>query len=162
MAKSGPKPKDIDLVKVEALARIGCPDKDIAMVMGVTWEWFSKLKNHSSMRHEIVHALEKGRANGRSSLRRAQWELALKGNATMLIWLGKNELGQSDIPHPHAFSSDELSLRGDLKVSWEPVTMALLRGSAESSTSSFSPSKPSSSQPSPATESAESEGMSPS
>ena len=30
------------------------------------------------------------------SLRRKQYEVALSGNPSMLIWLGKNVLGQSD------------------------------------------------------------------
>jgi hypothetical protein len=34
--------------------------------------------------------------NGRISLRREQWKLAQKGNASMLIWLGKQWLGQTD------------------------------------------------------------------
>jgi hypothetical protein len=33
---------------------------------------------------------------GKSSLRRAQWKAALAGNPTMLIWLGKQKLGQRD------------------------------------------------------------------
>jgi hypothetical protein len=40
--------------------------------------------------------IAKGRAEGRTSLRRKQWELAMGGNATMLIFLGKNMLGQTD------------------------------------------------------------------
>ena len=35
-------------------------------------------------------------SNGRISLRRAQFRAALGGNATLLIWLGKNFLGQSE------------------------------------------------------------------
>ena len=35
-------------------------------------------------------------ANGKASLRRAQWKAALNGNTTMLVWLGKQELGQND------------------------------------------------------------------
>ena len=37
-------------------------------------------------------------AGGKTSLRRHQFELAKKGNATMLIWLGKQYLGQTDRP----------------------------------------------------------------
>jgi hypothetical protein len=33
---------------------------------------------------------------GRISLRRAQWQNALGGNATLQIWLGKQHLGQRD------------------------------------------------------------------
>jgi len=35
-------------------------------------------------------------SKGKTSLRRAQYELAMKGNCTMLIWLGKQHLEQSD------------------------------------------------------------------
>ena len=40
--------------------------------------------------------LAKGRSEGKRRLRKAQIALALKGNATMLIWLGKQMLGQQD------------------------------------------------------------------
>ena len=32
----------------------------------------------------------------RGSLRAKQFELAMRGNPTMLVWLGKQELGQTD------------------------------------------------------------------
>jgi len=35
-------------------------------------------------------------ANGRASLRRAQFKAALSGNTTMMIWLGKQYLQQTD------------------------------------------------------------------
>lgn len=35
-------------------------------------------------------------ANGKVSLRRAQYKAAMKGNPAMLIWLGKQQLGQTD------------------------------------------------------------------
>lgn len=37
------------------------------------------------------------RQNGCISLRRKQYQEAMKGNITMLIWLGKQYLGQSDV-----------------------------------------------------------------
>jgi hypothetical protein len=40
----------------------------------------------------------KGREDVKMSLRRAQLQLALNGNPTMLIWLGKQLLGQQDAP----------------------------------------------------------------
>ena len=39
---------------------------------------------------------KKGDRNARASLRREQQRLALKGDRTMLIWLGKQRLGQHD------------------------------------------------------------------
>ena len=45
---------------------------------------------------EIQEELLKGRGGRRLSLKRAQWKSAMGGNVAMLIWLGKQDLGQSD------------------------------------------------------------------
>ena len=42
--------------------------------------------------------IEKGRAEGKKSLRRAQMEKALAGDVRMLIWMGKQYLDQKDTP----------------------------------------------------------------
>jgi len=42
--------------------------------------------------------LQKGRALRKCHLRLKQTEVALAGNPAMLIWLGKQELGQRNIP----------------------------------------------------------------
>lgn len=44
----------------------------------------------------FADVLKRYSASGKISLRRAQWESAKNGNATMQIWLGRNWLGQSD------------------------------------------------------------------
>jgi hypothetical protein len=41
-------------------------------------------------------AFEKGRSLLNSSLRRKQIQVAMSGNVTMLIWLGKQHLSQTD------------------------------------------------------------------
>jgi hypothetical protein len=45
---------------------------------------------------EHPSVIKRGRARLRKSLRRAQIKSALSGNSTMLVWLGKQYLGQSD------------------------------------------------------------------
>lgn len=45
---------------------------------------------------ETLAAYENGKAQGRRSLRRAQMKAALRGNPTMLIWMGKQILEQRD------------------------------------------------------------------
>jgi hypothetical protein len=40
--------------------------------------------------------MERGKAKGRISMRRAQLRILENGNATMAIWLGKQYLGQTD------------------------------------------------------------------
>ena len=104
--KTGPKPKipvDIPIPhicvgrdktpvnpkEVYQLAAIGCKDTEIC-------DWIGIDKN--TLSYNFATELLKGRENLKQSLRQAQIKLALGGNATMLIWLGKNLLGQSDNP----------------------------------------------------------------
>jgi hypothetical protein len=49
-------------------------------------------------------AVERGRSNGKLNLRRRQLKKAEEGDGTMLVWLGKNMLGQADkaeVKHSH-------------------------------------------------------------
>lgn len=79
--------KDLDGSQVHRLASIGTPVKDIAYVLQTTEEIL-----HDHFRQE----LDAGSAEKRVRLRQKQLELALSGNVTMLIWLGKQYLGQAD------------------------------------------------------------------
>lgn len=55
------------------------------------------------LREAFGHHIRIGRAQGRTALRRKQWQKAMQGNVTMLIHLGKNELGQNDVvDHKHS------------------------------------------------------------
>ena len=92
-AKRGPKPRVIDYDQVERLAMIQCPDSEIAYVIGFTPEGFCKRKQSDP---ELVQRLEKGKEGGRASLRRMQFKAAEGGDKTMLVWLGKQYLGQRD------------------------------------------------------------------
>jgi hypothetical protein len=74
---------------VERLAQMGCKDSEIA-------DWFGVDEN--TLRYNFSVELLKGKLALNQSLRQAQIRLALSGNATMLIWLGKNILGQSESP----------------------------------------------------------------
>ena len=75
--------------EVIKLASIGCKDMEIA-------DWFGI--SNDTLRYNFAVELLKGRESLKQSLRRSQIKLALSGNAVMLIWLGKNILGQSDNP----------------------------------------------------------------
>jgi hypothetical protein len=107
-SKTGPKPKKlkeatytgievgrgenkkiIDPNEVYKLASIGMKNSEIA-------EWFGI--DDSTLNYNFKQQLLKGKLNLNQSLRKAQISLALSGNATMLIWLGKNILGQSENP----------------------------------------------------------------
>lgn len=77
---------------IENLSRIMCTDEEIASILGCSRDIFYNVDNEELYRQ----AIEKGKAQGKQSLRRQQWELAKKGNASMLIWLGKQWLGQTE------------------------------------------------------------------
>jgi hypothetical protein len=51
-----------------------------------------------TLKRYFAETIAKSRAESKSQIRKAQWRLALSGNATMLIWLGKNILGQMETP----------------------------------------------------------------
>ena len=81
--------KDINEDQVLKLARIGCTYQEMA-------DFFSCDK--STLRNRFSDLIKEGHSEVKQSIRRAQIEVALKGNASMLIWLGKQVLGQRDQP----------------------------------------------------------------
>lgn len=85
----GENKRVIDPKEVEKLASIGMKDREIAEYLDI---------DDSTLAYNFKSFLITGRHNLKMSLRRAQISLALSGNATMLIWLGKNILGQSENP----------------------------------------------------------------
>ena len=54
--------------------------------------------DESLIRKSYSEYLTKGRAKGKMRLRQLQWQSAEKGNTSMLIFLGKQMLGQMDNP----------------------------------------------------------------
>lgn len=78
---------------VRNLASIQCTDEEIAAGIGCSQDTLARGRKRDQ---ELDAAIIEGRANGRMSLRRAQYQKALDGNPTMLIWLGKQILGQRE------------------------------------------------------------------
>ena len=83
----------IDLATVERAASIGCSREEIASLLGVNR---LTLYRHFEKDKRLQEAFDNGAAKGRATLRRLQWKGAEDGNATMLVWLGKQLLGQQD------------------------------------------------------------------
>lgn len=71
------------------LAAIGCTDREIA-------QWYDCAE--PTLKENFGVYMARARADMRQRLRRAQFQHAINGNATLLIWLGKQILGQSDNP----------------------------------------------------------------
>jgi len=123
----GGRPRiEVDLREVEELARIGCSEDDMGAVLGVSHELIRRRKNSDP---EFRAALEKGRATTRNSLRRLQLKQALQGNKTMLIWLGKQLLGQTDRQTTEVTGAKgERLIPSDVVVNLDEDTRTLLRG----------------------------------
>lgn len=98
---AGPKIPKIDPQQVFELASIMCTDEEIAAVMKV---------NRVTIASHFEEELKNGRLVGKMSIRRAQFKRALEGSDAMLIWLGKQLLGQHD-PRPEEYEKAINELR---------------------------------------------------
>jgi myo-inositol-1-phosphate synthase len=81
------KKLEIDPKLVENYARLGASNTEIAGLFNC---------DEGTIRKRFSEILLKARSTRKVKLRELQWKQAEKGNITMLIWLGKQELGQSD------------------------------------------------------------------
>lgn len=86
---------EIDWSEFDKLCRIQCTLEEIA-------GWFDcsvdTIENRVKEAHGITFSeyFAQKSTRGRSSLRRRQYTAAMRGDRTMLIWLGKQWLGQAD------------------------------------------------------------------
>lgn len=85
--KRGRPPLELDEKVIAGLARIDCTMIEIAAVVGCSVD---------TLERNYAEVIEKNRKEGHSSIRRQQYKLAMAGNPTMLIWLGKMQLGQRE------------------------------------------------------------------
>ena len=84
---AGRKKLNLDEAKVADLAFGGASDREIAVMLGVD--------NHT-IANRFRKLVDFKRAERRQKIRDLQMRAAQGGAAAILIWLGKNELGQSD------------------------------------------------------------------
>ncbi len=83
------RPKlEINEEQVYECAKLYMPVKDIALVCDCSV---------ATLEARFLEVIAKGRAEGRKRLRAKQWECAMRGNITMLIFLGKAYLDQEDV-----------------------------------------------------------------
>lgn len=80
--------KEINEDQVFKLAAINCSLAEMAAVLDCS---------EDTLGRRFADVIKKGRENGRMSLKRKQYETAMGGNVTMMIWLGKQLLDQKDI-----------------------------------------------------------------
>jgi lambda repressor-like predicted transcriptional regulator len=79
---------DVDREEIWKLARIGCTLREMSFMTGLAEE---------TIRKNFAKELEHGQSAGKRALRRKQMEKAMEGSDRMLVWLGKQYLGQKEV-----------------------------------------------------------------
>lgn len=81
--------KQVDRELIRKLANIQCTNGEIAEVVGIS---------EAALKRRFSKLIDSARQEGRQSLRRAQWQKAHDGDTRLMIFLGKQYLGQKDNP----------------------------------------------------------------
>ncbi|AGH57501.1 hypothetical protein PSYG_00040 [Psychrobacter phage pOW20-A] len=80
---------------IEKLCSLHCTGEEIAGILDIDYDTLNtRIKEKYG--YGFSDYFKKKSAKGSASLRRRQYELAMDGNPTMLVWLGKQYLGQVD------------------------------------------------------------------
>jgi hypothetical protein len=93
--KGGRPTKPIDYTKLDAMCAIHCTGEECAAILDMSYEHLNNQLKKDKNGGFLEYFKVKG-ASGKMSLRRKQYDQAMSGNSTMLIWLGKQWLAQSD------------------------------------------------------------------
>lgn len=90
---TGRPKKEISVEDLERLCAMQCADEEIAAWFTCSTKTIQRIRKQEPYKT----VFENGSAMGRVSIKRAQYQAALKGNVSMLIWLGKVILGQKEV-----------------------------------------------------------------
>lgn len=103
------KHKKIEWKKVEAYLKAGCSGVEIAAILGVHENTlYNRCKEEKNV--DFVAFKQEKQAEGDAHIKRAQYEEAVvERDRSMLIWLGKQRLGQRD-----RFETTNKNLNADL------------------------------------------------
>ena len=94
----GRKKINIDWELVDDLLSKFCEGTEVAAALGINFDTLAyKIKERFNL--DFSEYKRQKRAIGEKSLRQKQLELAMQGNYSLLIFLGKQYLGQSDKQH---------------------------------------------------------------
>ena len=97
-------PKEWDSVKYMCV--IHCTGEEIAGVLQMDYDTLNR-NCKDKFGFSISEYIKRNQSNGKMSLRRAQWKAAESGNVSMLIWLGKQWLGQKEAQEISVANDDE-------------------------------------------------------
>lgn len=108
------KLKPIDFKIVDKLLEAGCLGTEIAGYFGVHEDTLY-LRTQSEKKMTFTQYSAQKRSKGDSFLRSKQFEIALLGDKTMLVWLGKTRLGQREM-------NDLTELKDHITVLWNKAS----------------------------------------
>lgn len=98
--------KEIDREQFEKLCGLQCTKEEICGYFDVTDKTLESWCKRT-YKAGFSEIFRQKRGKGKISLRRAQWRLATEmHNPTMLVWLGKQYLGQKDVPEESIDTED--------------------------------------------------------
>ena len=96
---------DEDILKtVYGMSARFCSQEEIAEAVQITVKTLKK-------NNEFLRTYKKGFDKGKAMLRSKQFEIAMAGDKAMLIWMGKQHLGQCDNPLEMEIKLEELELK---------------------------------------------------
>ena len=84
---------DFDYKQLTGLAQMQCTFEEIANFFNCSVKTVQRRYDDDEQFADII---EKGRATGKYSVRKKQFEIMNSGNTQMAIWLGKQYLNQKD------------------------------------------------------------------
>jgi hypothetical protein len=87
----------IDWRQVDSMCAVHCTGEEQAAILGIDYDTLDRACKREKGCGFADYFKQKS-SSGKMSLRRKQYSTAIDGNPTMLIWLGKAWLGQSDQP----------------------------------------------------------------
>ena len=123
----GGKPKvEFDLKDLRELAATGNTNRTIARLLHVSE---ATLQARIADTPEVSDAIDLGKAELERDLRTAQVKYAKKGHGTMLVWLGKQVLGQRDVRAVELTGQDgaPMELQAELRPVLEQKLVEFLR-----------------------------------
>lgn len=103
--KAGRPPKPIDWNLVNELLEAGCSGPEIAPHFNIHSDTLYRQVENKYGMNFTTYATSFNK-KGESSIRKKQYDKALKGDNMMLIWLGKNRLKQAD-QHPQEITAND-------------------------------------------------------
>ena len=127
MAKLGRPQITVNWKAVDAMCMHHATHREISCFLGISEDTLSRaaLRDHETT---FAAYCEQKRLAANVRLREMQWEFAAKGNPALLIFLGKQYLGQMD-KVDHTTAGESLKIVNEF-VHGNPVSMAAKTGPA--------------------------------